>query len=296
VTGSAKSADVAGYYDSNTPRFLLVGRGRAAHAMHRELWGPGVGSAFDAADHINHVVGDEIAALDSAARAGADPTYSAPTILDFGCGVGGTLFHLAGRFPEARLAGITVSPRQAAIAEGLAGELGLTNRCSIPLGDFQVTDLGLSADVIVAVESFAHSDGADGFLASATRHLRPGGHLILADDFLAREEETLHRDQRRCVLEFRTGWRVPAVCTVEHFVQAATARGLRPLRSVDLTSLTRPGSRVRDRLVGALRPLFARLGLARRPFFGNIIGGGALQVGLREGFIRYQLLVLRRDG
>jgi hypothetical protein len=45
-----------------------------------------------------------------------------------------------------------------------------------------------------------------------------------------------------------------------------------------------------------LRPLFARLGLARRPFFGNIIGGGALQVGLREGFIRYQLLVLRRDG
>jgi hypothetical protein len=39
----------------------------------------------------------------------------------------------------------------------------------------------------------------------------------------------------------------------------------------------------------------ARLGLGRIPFYGNMIGGNALQIGLREGVLRYELLVLRRQ-
>jgi hypothetical protein len=118
--------------------------------------------------------------------------------------------------------------------------------------------------------------------------------LILADDFLASPKDSLDARQRLRVEEFQAGWRVYAVCTTESLVAAAAARGLTAERNVDLTSHTRPGGRVRDRLVAALSPLAARLGLARFPFHGNMIGGNALQVGLREGFLRYQLLVLRR--
>ena len=32
----------------------------------------------------------------------------------------------------------------------------------------------------------------------------------------------------------------------------------------------------------------------RYPFCGNLIGGHALQVGTREGFLRYKFLVLRK--
>lgn len=277
--------DVACYYDRNTRRFLLVGSGRGRHNLHRELWAPGVGSASEAAGHINKVIGDHIAEIELGAEVG---------ILDFGCGVGGTLFHLAERFPTARLGGITVSRRQVEIGERLATKLGYSDRCTFSLGDFQVADLGLRADVIVAVESFVHSDDAGAFLANAARHLRSGGRLIIADDFLALGKDSLDARQRAWVDHFIAGWRVPSVCTTSSLVAEAENHGLTAERVDDLTSLTRPGSRPRDRLTAVVSPLLARLGLGRIPFCGNLIGGNALQVGLREGFIRYRLVVLRR--
>lgn len=278
------SDDVAHYYDRNTRRFLMMGSGRVGHTMHRELWGPGIESAREAADHINRVIADEIAGVNLGPQ---------PTIVDFGSGVGGTLFHLAERFPTARLSGITVSRRQVEIAERLTRQLGYSDRCSFLLGDFQTTNLELSADAIVAVESFVHSDSMDAFLANASKHLRQGGHLIIADDFLVSEKDSLSADQRLRVEQFQAGWRVPAVCTAESLVEAAAKHGFGADKSVDLTSLTRPGSRVRDRVTAALSPLLVRLGLGRIPFYGNLIGGNALQIGLRDGLLQYRLLVFR---
>jgi len=283
------AAQVAQYYDSNTRRFILVGSGRGVAAIHRELWGPGVRTAREASEWVNRLVADEVAAC---AVAGA--TGATPVVLDFGCGVGGTLFHLAGRFPGARLGGITVSARQLEIAERLAEELGWGERCTFSLGDFQTADLGVRADAVVAVESFAHSESADAFLANAARHLRPDGRLIVMDDFLASDPSRLDALQRRCVTQLREGWRVPSVSTTTHLVEAARRQGLEAEKVVDLTPLTRPGSRLRDRLLALVSPSLASLGLATIPFCGNMIGGHALQVGLREGFIRYSLVVLRK--
>lgn len=281
AAGSAWPDEVARYYDRNTRRFLWVGRG--AHSMHRELWGPGVRSSREAVDHIHTVLANEV---DSVVAG------SAPTVVDFGCGVGGTLFHLARRFPYARLAGITVSARQTGIAERLARELDLADRCSFATGDFQSADLGVRADVVVAVESFVHSDRPSAFLANAVGHLKPGGSLIVVDDFLASDE--LDARSRLLVDQFKSGWRVPAVCSAERLVASATEHGLEAVEVADLTALTRPGSRKRDRVLGVVSPLLARLGLGRIPFYGNMIGGNALQIGLREGFLRYQMVVLRR--
>jgi tocopherol O-methyltransferase len=290
---SAWAEDVGRYYDSNTRRFLLLGTGRGVHSMHRELWAPGIESAREAADHIHRLVGEELADL-AAATAAAPATATGCVIVDFGCGVGGMLFRLAERFPGARLRGVTVSRRQVEIAERLARELGYADRCSFAHGDFQSTDLGLRADVVVAVESFAHSESADAFLANAARHLRPGGRLVIADDFLARDQAALDERQRRRVEELRAGWRVQSVCTVAELERSAARRGLHLEKAVDLTPLTRPGRRVRDRVVAAVAPLLVRLDLARIPFYGNMIGGNALQVGLRESFLLYHLLVLRK--
>jgi len=281
------AAEVARYYDRNTGRFLLVGRGRGVHSMHRELWGPGVTSAREASDYVHRLLADEIARR-------MDGDAAAPTIFDFGCGVGGTLFHLAERFPHALLTGVTVSTRQVELARKVAAQHGVADRCAFVLGDFSTVELGAPADVIVAIESFAHAERASAFLANAVRHLRPGGTLLVVDDFLAAEPDALDTRQRACVERFRTGWRVPAVCTAARLGEEASAQGLDLESRVDLSSLVRPGSRMRDRLVAAVSPLAERLGLARIPFYGNVIGGNALQVGLREGFLRYELLALTR--
>lgn len=279
------SADVARYYDSNTGRFLLFGSGRGVHAMHRELWGPDTRTASDASDHVNCLLAEELTDL---------ALEAAPTVVDFGCGVGGTLFRLAEHLPAARLVGVTVSPRQREIGEALAAELGHADRCEIVVGDFDVKDLGLRADAIVAVESFAHSASAPAFLANAARHLRPGGRLIVVDDFLAHDEARLGPRERLQVDRLRAGWRVPALCTARDFERAAAGQGLGHEKLVDLTPLTRPGRRLRDRAVAVVAPLMAAFGLTGIPFCGNVVGGNALQVGLREGFIHYTLVTLRK--
>jgi len=253
--------------------------------MHRELWAPGVRDATQAAGHVNRLIAGELSHLDSVPE---------PTVLDFGCGVGGTLFHLATRFPGARLEGVTVSLRQLEIAERIAARLGHAGRCSFVHGDFGVADLAPEAEAIVAVESFAHSSDPDAFLANAARHLRPGGRLIVVDDFLAYGEGDLDARQRSLVGQLRKGWRVPSVGTIGTLERAAERAGLRSERVADLTGLTRPGSRLRDRAIAVLSPVMARLGLVTVPFCGNMIGGNALQIGLREGFIRYALLAFRR--
>jgi SAM-dependent methyltransferase len=279
------SADVARYYDSNTGRFLRFGSGRGVHAMHRELWGPEARTANDASDHVNRLLAHELADLASADDA---------TVVDFGCGVGGTLFRLADALPDARLVGLTVSPRQRELAESLAAELGHADRCEIVVGDFEVADLEVEADAIIAVEAFAHSASAPAFMANASRHLRPGGRLIVVDDFLATDETTLGARERRQLERFRAGWRVPAVCTVDGLERVAAERGLEPEKRMDLTPLTRPGRRVRDRAIAVVAPLLAALGLTGIPACGNLIGGNALQIGLREGFVRYALVALRK--
>jgi len=278
-------ADVAHYYDRNTARFLRMGGG--APSMHRALWAPGVTSPLAAAAHVDRLIADVIAGFDLG---------TSPSVVDFGCGVGGTLFHLAERFPSAALTGVTVSGRQVEVAIRMASVRRLQERCRFVLGDFHVIQPTAPADVIVAVESFAHSASPDAFLASAAKHLRATGHLVIVDDFLAREEATLEASARARVEEFRAGWRIPALDTVEHLADTAARHGFSLRAAEDLTPFTRPGSRLRDRLTAAASPLFARLGLVGTPFYGNIIGGNALQVGLREGFLRYCMLILGKTG
>jgi cyclopropane fatty-acyl-phospholipid synthase-like methyltransferase len=302
--GAPTPGEVAEYYDRNTRRFLLVGRSGGSYAIHRQLWGAGVSTPAQASAHINDLVAEEIRSLG---------VSSPREILDLGCGVGGTLFHLGGLFPETRLRGITISPRQVEIAARLAARLGLASRCSVVLGDFTAMTppvggspgvpsggvpsggVGESgpADVAVAVESFVHARDRDAFLASAAAQLSPGGLLLVVDDFLAMEEGALNPSMQAAVQRFRQGWRVPGLCTPGALQRSAASAGLTRVRSRDLTPLVRPG-RFRDRVIRVLVPLFRGVGLGRGPFFGNMMGGDALQRGIQGGGIQYRMEIFRR--
>lgn len=273
--------NLARYYDRNTARFLFVGPGRDTYSIHRELWGPGVTSASEAAAYIDGLMGDKI----------AKSNPDGPTaVVDFGCGVGGTLLSLAHRFPDMSLHGVTISKRQVDIARRLAERAGVSDRMNLKHADFHDVDLAVEADAVLAIESLAHSGDRAAFLATAKRHLRPCGRLLVADDFLATEAQRLSSAQRSCVERFRRGWMLPGLCTVDRLMDDAGRAGLSLREDVELTELARPGSRTRDRLVALVAPLADRCGLSPIPFFGNMIGGHALQVGLSEGFIRYRLL------
>lgn len=277
---------VAEYYDRNTARFLRFGGSRDSYAIHRELWGPGVRSPREAADYINGWLAGELRRLG---------LTEAPTILDLGCGVGGTLFRLAETFPEGRFQGVTISPRQVEIGHRLRSRKGLEGRMRLLCADFHSLDLEFEADAVVAVESFAHSRAPERFLASAAGHLRPGGVLVVVDDFLARPRDDLGGAALGRIRELEAGWRLGSLSTVEELEVAGREERLDAVRVTDFTGLIRPG-RPRDRVIALLTPAFRTVGLLRIPFFANMIGGNALQVGLREGFLRYSAVVLRKGG
>lgn len=274
---------VARYYDRNTLRFLVFGGGARALSIHRELWGPGVETAEDAKRFVNRLLARQLAAMDA----------ESASVLDLGCGVGGTIFHLAETDVTARLHGVTISGRQQRLARAFARRRGLTARCTVHLADFERMELDLAADLAVAVESFAHARSAARFLRTAAAHLRPGGRLVIVDDFLAREESRLTPAERRIIGLLRRGWRLGNLTTVAACVSSAREADLVPADEVDLTPLVRPG-RPRDAVIALLGPLFERLGLIGVPFFGNMIGGDALQTGLRTGLVEYRMLAFDR--
>lgn len=275
---------VAEYYDASTRRFLAVGGSGGALAIHRPLWDAGVASPEQAAARVNALVAE--AAQAALGRAPAQ-------VSDLGCGVGGTLFHLARAWPEAALSGITISAVQVDLARRLADAQGLAGRCRFVQSDFTHSPMLPAADLAVAIESHVHAPSAAGFLSAARAHLRPGGVLVVVDDMLARPEPDLTAPERRLVDTFRRGWRLGHVPFADGLVAEAQGLGFEPVESRDLSALLRL-DRWRDRALTVVAPLADALGLGRWPLFANMIGGNALTVAHRRGLMQYRLVVLRR--
>jgi SAM-dependent methyltransferase len=277
----ARGGRVGAYYDASTRRFLAVGGSGGALAIHRPLWDDGVGTPEQAAGRINALVAE--AAEAALGRAPA-------RVADLGCGVGGTLFHLAGHWPEAALTGVTISAVQVRLARQLAASRGLDTRCHFVEGDFTRALPRAGADLALAIESHVHAPDAASFLRAAQAHLRPGGVLLVVDDMLARPPAS--PAEARLLDAFRRGWRLGHVPTVEGLEAEARALGFEPAGSRDLSGMLRL-DRWRDRALRGLGPLADALGLGRWPVFANMIGGNALTQAHRRGLMCYRLVVFR---
>jgi len=268
------------YYDANTARFLRYGGSGRSLAIHRALWEPGVANSEQATSRINQRIVESWAG-----RATAAPER----VRDLGCGVGGSLFHFAQAWPDAELDGLTLSPRQAAMAAQEAAARGLDSRLRITCTDF-LQPADRPADLVVAIESHVHAPSAAAFLAAAARGLSRTGKLVIVDDMLARPESQLSVADRHLVASFRRGWRLGHVPDAEGLKATAAAAGLHCLVDEDLTQYLRL-NRWRDLALRALAPLADALGGNRWPLFANMIGGNALTVAYRRGTMRYRLMI-----
>jgi SAM-dependent methyltransferase len=284
VTASDQAPDqvarVRRYYDRNTARFQRLGEGGAS--IHRAVWAPGVTTR----DEAFHYVEEQALALLA--------DVPAPRVVDLGCGVGGSLLHLARRRPELVGEGVTISPAQAEVAAALIADAGLGSRVRVREGDFLAPPDDLAgADLALSIEAFVHGPDPAGYFAAAASVLRPGGLLVVCDDVLTAAGAAAASGQARRLSEYRTGWRVASLITGEEAARHAAAAGLVAVRDDDLTpylDLRRPRDRGIRLLIAATRPL--RL---RGEYWWSLAGGDALRYCLATGLIAYRLLVFRRD-
>jgi SAM-dependent methyltransferase len=261
--------EVARYYDANTPRFLAHGQGGSEGVLHRAVWGEGVRDPAGAFHFVHELVLREIAGLGS----------PRPRILDLGCGVGASLLYLLDRHPAEGF-GITVSGEQLERAPRQAGVVWLK-------GDFCRDPLPGDLDLAYGIESFLHASDARTFFRNVSGALRPGGRLVLVDDFLAKGA----LDQAP-VRDFAWGWHAGSLLRPDEADEMAAASGLALVSDRDLTphlSLDRP----RDRALAVLLPLL-------RPFLGDgprarsAVGGNALRRCLKAGLVQYRFRLWER--
>lgn len=102
------------------------------------------------------------------------------TVIDVGCGIGGTSRFLAKHYPNAQVTGITLSPNQVKRGTELAKDRGITNV------DFKVMNaLAMefpddSFDLVWACESGEHMPDKKAYVNEMVRVLKPGGTLVIA--------------------------------------------------------------------------------------------------------------------
>ncbi|WP_068183500.1 class I SAM-dependent methyltransferase [Mycobacterium sp. UM_CSW] len=158
---------------------------------------------------LHHEISERTADLAVATAA------SAGSVLDVGCGTGYLLRALGRRYPDARqLCGIDAAPQMIATARALEADdrlsftVGVAEELGYPDGSF---------DLVVSTTSFDHWTDQQAGLVECSRVLRPGGHLVLVDQFslwllptLATSRRGKARTRRRATaLLLRAGFRSP---------------------------------------------------------------------------------------
>jgi MPBQ/MSBQ methyltransferase len=105
------------------------------------------------------------------------------SVLDVGCGFGGTLAAINDRWQSMRLLGLNIDQRQLDLCRTL--EPHPTNELSFALGDACAMPLRpASLDRVLCLEAMFHFRSRSIFLEQAAQALRPGGRLALSDILL----------------------------------------------------------------------------------------------------------------
>jgi SAM-dependent methyltransferase len=274
------------FYDENTSLFLSLGQGTEG-TIHRAIWGPGVESRVQAMGYVDSLILQRMAALHSAS--GSEPL----AVADLGCGVCASLCRMAKRLPMKGV-GITISPEQVELSARRIADQGLGGSVHCLEGNFCALPAGIGpVDVAFSIEAFVHAPSGADYFRECARLVRPGGYLIVCDDFISAAKLRSGQRASRWIERFSRGWVAPNLETEAEAVQLAGAAGFSHVETLDLTpylEIRRP----RDYAAGALMRCFGWLPIGNS-YWLMLYGGHAAQICLKRGWLKHLFLVWRRN-
>jgi cyclopropane fatty-acyl-phospholipid synthase-like methyltransferase len=192
--------DIARYYDTNQIFYTLFW---SRTALHYGFWYEDTKSLAEAILNTNKFVVD-ILAIDSK-----------DTVLDAGCGVGGTSMHIA-ETTGAIVEGITLSDVQLKLARRKAAKSDVDSLLNFSKQDFIKTNFRDNTfSKIFGIESICHAHRKIDFLNEAYRIMKPGGRIAVVDLFLTKEN--LDAQEMKIYTKTIEGWALPNLSTTEEF-------------------------------------------------------------------------------
>lgn len=228
-TSKDYEASIIKYYDESEIDYRMLWRLDRCMALHFGYWDETTKGVSDALLRENQILAE---------RAGIT---AQDTVLDAGCGVGGSAIWLA-REKGARVTGITITPHQVDEANKNALRHKVADKVNFERRDFTATGYpDASFDVVWAVESVCHAEDKADFVREAYRVLKPGGRLILADFFATRDRYT--PEQQQLMDEWASGWSVKAFGYSGAFKTALEQTGFTDIHMQDASDNIRPSAK-----------------------------------------------------
>lgn len=163
------------------------------------------------------------------------------TILDAGCGVGGSAIFLAKKF-GCKVIGIALSQNQIDSAIKNAEENKVDKLTNFKVNDFTKTNFNNNSfDVIWAIESVCHADNKKSFIKEALRLLKKGGRIIIADGFASKTDYNLV--EKHLMTNWLKGWAINSLSTKEDFKNLLKKLKFRKISYRNVTKNVMPSSR-----------------------------------------------------
>lgn len=221
-------SSIARYYDYTLPFYNIFWH-KKSNALHYGIWEQDTRNLQEALINTNCYLAKKA------------NIKTGDTVLDAGCGIGGSAIWLAQNI-GCSVVGITISDKQVTRAKQLARKHDVDSKVQFFNRDFTNTKFkDESFDVVWAIESVCHATDKKDFLKEAYRLLKKNGRLILADGFQKRD--TLDEAEDKLISDFCTGLQLPNIVKFSDFEKELKVTGFRDIEAKDKSDEARPSSK-----------------------------------------------------
>lgn len=225
-----KKKNFSDFYQKNWPLIVKLLQVDKTHCIHHGFYEKGIHSHVKSVLNMNDFVG-RLLKLDS-------KNNKINRVLDAGCGIGGTIIHLAKKYPKINFVGITIVPTHVEIARNLAKENQVENNSNFFLKDFIKTGFSSNQfDAIYMIESASYSQNKQMLIHEMNRIIKPGGTLVIIDCF--RTNVKFNQFLNDIYILFCKGWGLPKLIRLENIIDTLKTEGFNEIKAMNLTKNVR---------------------------------------------------------
>jgi cyclopropane fatty-acyl-phospholipid synthase-like methyltransferase len=284
VTAEATRRKIAEYYDACEIDYRRIWHLDECLALHIGYWDRQARTLKRALLRQNEVLAESVG------------VRASDTVLDAGCGVGGSAIFLARRY-GCRVTGITLSENQVSAARHHARLHGVDHLASFHVMDFSATQFDAGTfSVVWGLESTCYAESKSAFLREAHRILKERGRLVIADAF---ESRATYGGADRALLErWLKCWAVDSLESVSGFGRQLEETGFERVSFRDITANVLPSSRrlyLYALITMPLAKLAGLLGLRSDVQTDNVVGAYCQHLALRRGLCKYGIFCAQKD-
>ena len=217
---SFTSNDVINYYDQTEIHYAMFWNLKKSKGLHYGIWDESTTSVYDAILNTNFLLMN------------LGELKSSDTILDCGCGIGGSSIYLAKKL-GCKVTGITLSAKQVSKAKELAKSESVERLVSFHEQNYLATSFAdNSFDVIWAIESFGTAPDKLLFFKEMFRLLKPGGKILFADTF---KPFPYTIDEEIDMQIMLNGWAISDILSIDELEKLAVENNFKFYKRKDVT-------------------------------------------------------------